>query len=461
MRGAWRRALALLAVLLPAACATAPVPNAPLASPAANRGYDLLDANLRGGRADLLVLLSFSGGGKRSSAFAHGALRAMRALPMPGGAGRLLDEVDQIAAVSGGSFTAAHLALHGEAHFTRFGPDFLDRDIEAYLWGSHLLPWTWSAPWAAPRGSNDRMAEVYDRHLFGGATFATLMRQGRPRLVIGATDLATGINIAFLPQPFDLICSDLARYPLARAVAASNGFPVLLSPITLVNHRRGDCPAPPPPLPEPAAIAADQRQRQLAGVMRRYMDGEATPYLHLLDGGASDNLALRYVLNTLAAGGERGEDHVARRLRLRRVLMLVVDGQAAADGRLSRQPRVSGLATVISAVSGGQIDNYNLETLALAEAELERFVAGQVAQRCARAPRIEGRPCADVAARLLRVSLDALPDPVARARLLAVPTGLTLPADDVAALVAAGEALPGAEPGLGAFLAGLDVPAGR
>jgi hypothetical protein len=66
-----------------------------------------------------------------------------------------------------------------------------------------------------------------------------------------------------------------------------------------------------------------------------------------------------------------------------------------------------------------------------------------------------------VAARLLRVSLDALPDPVARARLLAVPTGLTLPPEDVAALVAAGEALPGAEPALSAFLAGLDAPAGR
>jgi NTE family protein len=51
------------------------------------------------------------------------------------------------------------------------------------------------------------------------------------------------------------------------------------------------------------------------------------------------------------------------------------------------------------------------------------------------------RRCGDVQGRVLRVSLADCPDPGTRARLIAIRTGLTLPRDQVDALVAAGETM--------------------
>jgi len=448
-----------------AACAAPNPPgNAPLLAGPGNRGYEFVELNARDGRADLVVMVSFSGGGKRSSAFAHGALRAMRTMPVPGAGGApstLLAEVDQIAAVSGGSFTAAHYALHRERSFETFRTDFLDRDIEDYIWGTFVLPWNWGWLFSASQGTNDRMAAIYDHFLFRGATMGDVMRQGRPRLAIGATELSTGTNFAFLPFPFDLICSDLARYPLARAVAASNGFPVLFTPITLANHRRPGCTVPLPPAPEPEAIRADIRQRQLADAMRRFADADRTPYIHLMDGGIADNLAMRYVLLTLGGGGERGEGFATQALPARRVLMLVVDGQAANDPAPARQRVVYGLGTIVNAVSGGQVDNYNLETLALARIELERLAAIQARRRCAVARTLGGFACDDVRAAMVRVAISDHPDEDERARLLAIRTGLTLAREDVDSLLAAGERLTRENAELRAFLGDVGVPARR
>ena len=136
--------------------------NPPLRPGARNAGYDLAEINASGGRSDVLILVAFSGGGKRSAAFSHGTLRGMRHVPvrLGGPPSTLLAEVDQIGGVSGGSFSAAHYALYGERSFQTFPQDFLHRDIAAYVWGTYLLPWQWG--WLANPGvgTNDRMTEV-------------------------------------------------------------------------------------------------------------------------------------------------------------------------------------------------------------------------------------------------------------------------------------------------------------
>jgi hypothetical protein len=58
--------------------------------------------------------------------------------------------------------------------------------------------------------------------------------------------------------------------------------------------------------------------------------------------------------------------------------------------------------------------------------------------RCQSAVTIEGYACGEVARKVLRVSLSDYPDQETRARLLSIKTGLTLPHQDVDALVAAG-----------------------
>ena len=47
------------------------------------------------------------------------------------------------------------------------------------------------------------------------------------------------------------------------------------------------------------------------------------------------------------------------------MLVISIDGQSATDQALSQQRMVNGLVQIFDAVSGGQIDNYNLETLAV------------------------------------------------------------------------------------------------
>src|SRR5437667_220684 len=61
----------------------------------------------------LLVCLSFSGGGTRAAALAFAVLERLRdtEIAWQGDKKRLLDEVDCISAVSGGSFVAASYAL--------------------------------------------------------------------------------------------------------------------------------------------------------------------------------------------------------------------------------------------------------------------------------------------------------------------------------------------------------------
>jgi NTE family protein len=64
-------------------------------------------------------MLSFSGGGTRAAALAYGVLQHLARTPIAGGRS-LLDEVDVISSVSGGSFTAAFFALNGPAAPPRF-----------------------------------------------------------------------------------------------------------------------------------------------------------------------------------------------------------------------------------------------------------------------------------------------------------------------------------------------------
>src|SRR6185295_1585539 len=85
---------------------------------ASRRRFEKLE--LKHGRHEDLVVLAFSGGGTRAAAFSYGVLEALRRIelvPREGERIRLLDEVDVITGVSGGSFTALAYGLYGEKLF--------------------------------------------------------------------------------------------------------------------------------------------------------------------------------------------------------------------------------------------------------------------------------------------------------------------------------------------------------
>ena len=457
------RFAAILAALLLAACQSSQVfTNKPLvADPAVySSGYRLGKLIDKPG-GHVFLVLAFSGGGKRSAAFAHGALRGLRDIVIDedGEKRNLLSEVDYIAAVSGGSFPAMHYGLYGDKSFDTFPGEFLKQDINSYIFGTYLLPWNWEWLVNPLYGTNDRMAAIYDKLMFRGATYADLQARGLPLISINATDIANGVSFSFTQPSFDLLCSDLSSFPVARAVAASNGFPVLFTPITLTSHRAG-CPVPRPEDPGRATLVSGSLSRQ-AALLRttdRYLDPARTEYLHLMDGGIADNLAMRSLLNGLIALDSNPE--LLRRVapNVRRVLVISVDGQAATDPTLGKTRIVTGLGQVFSAVSGTQIDSYNFETLLLADQQTKGLVERLRTERCSRGRMIQGRPCDDVQGELVHISLSDVQDVALRDRLQAIPTGLTIPDQDVDSLVALGERLIVQNPRIAAVLSGLSGP---
>ena len=83
------------------------------------QAYALADAD---NTDSLFIQLSFSGGGTRAAALAYGVLEELRAQSIywDRRERRLLDEIDLITAISGGSILAAYYALYGEQTFSTF-----------------------------------------------------------------------------------------------------------------------------------------------------------------------------------------------------------------------------------------------------------------------------------------------------------------------------------------------------
>ncbi len=80
----------------------------------------------------MLVGLAFSGGGTRAAAFSFGVLQGMADTTFDdrGRAARLIDRIDFIRAVSGGSVSAAYFGLKRSAAFADFRERFLTRNAE-------------------------------------------------------------------------------------------------------------------------------------------------------------------------------------------------------------------------------------------------------------------------------------------------------------------------------------------
>ena len=145
------------------------------------------------------------------------------------------------------------------------------------------------------------------------------------------------------------------------------------------------------------------------------------------------------------------------------VVVVSVDGQASTDPTLGQRRVVSGIGRIFSAVSGGAINAYNFETLLLAQQQVAELVKALRILRCDEGLAADGYACDDVEGSLVHVSLDSVADPVRRARLQSIRTGLTIPDADVDALVAEGETLIRTNPALLELLADFDakVPLAR
>ena len=422
----WINTLMLLSAALLSACANVTDPHcgslthtncaispasASASAPAKTRTTFAVDGQR--GNPGVLMFLALSGGGSRAAYLSAATMLRLQTLYTDVD---LLNEVDVMSSVSGGSMTAALYAATRDTEMqsqalaavlpaavadtplaTRFKVDTqaktlrcsapLQPDEAAWLgarltslqselrrldalcrqaplthlneWNSpsvlgltsrnYLMRWfgNWFWPanivryWFTAYDRGDIMAQTLADNLYGsriiGADLSIAeLNPTRPYLLINATTAADqdapGINAAdeyafgsvftFTDQDFrDRINSDIGRYSLARAVMASSSFPLVFPSQTLQDYR-----------PSALLTYCDKNPGNEAD---QDLKCTSKQYLHVFDGGNSDNLGLKSIkraLFQLEANKELGYD---------RIIVLLVDAFTRPHGasRLNADPR--------------------------------------------------------------------------------------------------------------------------
>lgn len=98
--------------------------------------------------------------------------------------------------------------------------------------------------WFNSTGRTEMAVRYYEEQVFRGATFADMQREEAPLILINASDLGHGLRFSFTQEYFNLLCSDISNFPVARAVTASSAVPVLFNPVVVQNYF--DCKSRPP-----------------------------------------------------------------------------------------------------------------------------------------------------------------------------------------------------------------------
>jgi len=192
---------------------------------------------------DTLLVLAFSGGGSRAAAFGYGVLEQLNRQQVEIGGKRqsLLESTDLVYGVSGGSVLAAYYSLHGKDSIPAFEKRFLKQNFQRQVAGQVFSLANMPRLTSPQFGRSDLVQEQFEAALFGQTTFGDLEKRRKgPFAVISATDMSLGSRFDFVQEYFDPMCLNLAKLPIARAVAASSAVPLVFSPITL-NNNGGRC----------------------------------------------------------------------------------------------------------------------------------------------------------------------------------------------------------------------------
>ena len=425
-----------------------PTLNAPLTQWDPQYGYRF--SNLappeEGNTDSIFFLAAFSGGGTRASALAFGALRelARQRIRWEGKEKRLLDELDVIYALSGGTFTGAYYALFGDRIFQDFESRFLHKDWDSELRGRILRsPSNWFRLWSPYYGRAHIMAELLNEALFDGKTYGDLVQQrSRPGLLIHASDMATLARFEFRQTQFDAMCSDLSQLPIAYASAASAALPLVLSPITLKNYA-GQCGYQPPPWLLEASQSKNMFQRQRAKELLSFDDVEKRPYVHLLDGGLSDNVALRGLLEGVSVGG--GIESVFKSVgvkQVKKLVILAVNAETSPDVKDYRSDEIPVFSRAFSSLVDIPINRYSADTLLLLRFAVEMWRKNLLALPAG----IETVLARDAEIYFIDASFGKLEDAVEQQYLMKIPTTLYLTDEQLDHLFAAASRLIHSDP---------------
>lgn len=379
--------------------------NQRLEAPKSERAYAMRNLQRQGNSDSLLVLVSLSGGGYRAAAMGYGVLQALRETQIDWESTRktMLDEVDFISGVSGGSLTAAYYLLYGDQLFSRFESDVLQFDMQTALMSHTLSPRGLWRQTSKRFGRSDLLQEVLDERIFHGKTFGDASRN-RPMAIINATDMEFGGRFEFTQDQFDHICSDLDSVPISRAVAASMAVPLALSPITLWNYNR-DCPLSSSPLPLKS-------------------EAENSRYIHLLDAALADNSGIQTALELISVrGGIIRSAKAAGLSGIKKRVFIIVNAQGKSMFDDDSRPDTPSLWRQLRALGDVPIDRYSTASIQLLKQEVARW---RTDLQAATDEQLAGIIDRNTDFFVIEVSLIAPPSGVDVSKLRAIPTALSL-----------------------------------
>lgn len=239
----------------------------------------------RGQHKKALVVLALSGGGSRSAYWASSVMLALGKV-YENHRLNILEEVDIISSVSGGSLPAAYYTISkdpgvpkGKIKSERIWREDIVKELMSRnyrrkwilnsFWPNNIFKY-----WFTAFDRSDIMAQTFADNLYDVAIIGTSLGEDlrfkdinpeRPNLVLNSTN-GTGDAFAeifpFTEDRFERINSDIGQYEIGRAVMATAAFPAAFNYMTLQDY---------------AASEKDQQPR----------------FIHVFDGGNADNLGLK------------------------------------------------------------------------------------------------------------------------------------------------------------------------
>jgi len=390
---------------------------------------------------DTVVGLSFSGGGTRAAAFAFGVLRELSRTQISSGdqTSALIDQVDLVSSVSGGSVTAAYFALKGKAIMEDFEAKFLSQDVEESLRTS-VSPLNIVRLTSGGVNDSTGLQSWLDENLFKNATFGDVLRRRRPALWINASDIYNRTPFVFNQSTFGALCSDLSTFPLSEAVAASAAVPIVFAPVVIRNY--GDrCQSAMPEWAERALGNSNSASilRANAEAIKRYREHSDVKYVKLLDGGLTDNLGLTgMLLARLGANAPYEPMSEREAVRMRRLLFIVVDAGRPPGGDWAKSVNTDA-SDLIQAVADTAVDANVRNTYDTFAAQLKSWNRELVDWRCklplekARAMLDTNRTwnCKDLSFHVVKVTFEQMPDPRVRDTLEQIPTRFKIKKENI------------------------------
>lgn len=418
------------ALLVISGCASyGVIQNKPQSDGTDGPSYSIVDVYGKHAANDVTLFLTFSGGGTRAAALAYGVLLELRdtRIIVDGESRSLLENVSVISSVSGGSFTAAYYGLFGRRIFTHFEQRFLRKDVGGTLFWRLFHP----SRWFSTTSRTEIAVEYLQQSLFGKASFRDMRLRGGPMILINASDLSSGARISFVQEYFNLLCSDVDSFPVAKAVAASSAVPVAFDPVVLENYVGCNTDPYLETLRHTKETASSPQALQAATSLEKLViEKEQLRYLHLVDGGITDNLGLRTFYEVVELYG--GMDSFIRKMGrrpARTAAIIVVDASTEPGYGIAASKKVPTIEQTIGAVTDIQLHRYNATTLELMQRSLKRWGA-ELSKN--------GYP---VETHLIEVNLRDVGSPEEQRRVNAIPTNFSLDDDQVDAMIDAGRML--------------------